>query len=234
MRDPKGSVVARLAIVRDVTERKQLERALLEASNREQQRLGHELHDGLGQHLTGIALMTAAIRSSASQGKGPDPNDLAQLAALTGHAIATCRAIARGLMPVSDGTGGLAQALSDMVAQQRDSHRVDIRFEAIAAAPIQLRSEVQNHLYRIAQEAVTNAQKHGRAELINVTLDIQPTLVRLEVLDNGIGFDPAATPSSGMGLKIMRYRAAMIGAQLTIDRAYPSGSIVVCQCSQPG
>jgi PAS domain S-box-containing protein len=234
MRDPTGAVIARLAIVRDISERKELERALLEACNREQQRLGHELHDGLGQDLTGIALLAAALGSSASQGKSPGANDLLQLATMTRHAIGTCRAIARGLTPVSDGIGGLVQALSDMVTQQRDSHRVDVRFEALAAAPIHLRSDVQDHLYRIAQEAVTNAQKHGRAELINVTLYIQSTLVRLEVLDNGVGLNPAAATSTGMGLKIMHYRAAMIGAQLSIEPGNPSGTVVVCKCSQPG
>ncbi|MGO8855858.1 MAG: PAS domain S-box protein [Steroidobacteraceae bacterium] len=233
MRDTTGAVVARLAIVRDITERKQLESALLTASNREQQRLGHELHDGLGQDLTGIALLAAALGSSASQGKGPSADELLQLATMTGHAIATCRAIARGLTPVSDGNGGLVQALSDMVTQQRDSHRVEVRFAAIAAAPIHLRADVQDHLYRIAQEAVTNAQKHGHAGLINVTLDIQPALVRLEVLDNGVGLVPAAAPSTGLGLKIMRYRAAMIGAQLSIGPGHPGGTVVVCQCSQP-
>lgn len=233
MRDATGAVVARLAIVRDITERKQLETALLLASNREQQRLGHELHDGLGQDLTGISLLAAALGSSASQGKGPGADELLHLATMTGHAIATCRAIARGLTPVTDGTGGLVQALSDMVTQQRDSHRIDVRFEAKVAAPIHLRADVQDHLYRIAQEAVTNAQKHGRAELINVTLDIQPTLVRLEVLDNGVGLAPEGAQSAGMGLKIMRYRAAMIGAQLSIERGDPGGTLVVCQCSQP-
>jgi signal transduction histidine kinase len=233
MRDATGAVVARLAIVRDITERKQLETALLLASNREQQRLGHELHDGLGQDLTGISLLAAALGSSASQGKGPGADELLHLATMTGHAIATCRAIARGLTPVTDGTGGLVQALSDMVTQQRDSHRIDVRFEAKVAAPIHLRADVQDHLYRIAQEAVTNAQKHGRAELINVTLDIQPNLVRLEVLDNGVGLAPEGAQSAGMGLKIMRYRAAMIGAQLSIERGDPGGTLVVCQCSQP-
>jgi len=233
MREAMGVVVARLAIVRDVTERKQLEGALLEASSREQQRLGHELHDGLGQDLTGISLLAAALGSSASQGKHPGAEELLHLAAMTGQAIATCRAIARGLTPVSDGTGGLIQALSDMVTQQRDSHRVDLRFEAIAGAPIHLRADAQDHLYRIAQEAVTNAQKHGRAELINVTLDVQPALVRLEVLDNGVGLGSESHKSSGMGLKIMRYRAAMIGARLSIERGNPGGTLVVCHCSQP-
>lgn len=233
MRDATGAVVARLAIVRDVTERKELESALLNASNREQQRLGHELHDGLGQDLTGISMLAGALVSSASQGKNPSADELLHLATATRHAIATCRAIARGLTPVSDASGGLVRALSDMVSQQRDCHRADVRFEAIAAAPIHLPGNVQDHLYRIAQEAVTNAQKHAGAELINVTLDIQPNLVRLEILDNGVGIAPEGALSAGMGLKIMRYRAAMIGAQLSIEQGDPWGTLVVCQCSHP-
>jgi PAS domain S-box-containing protein len=232
MRDATGAVVARLAIARDITERKQLESAVLKASNREQQRLGHELHDGLGQDLTGISLLAAALGSSASQGKGPGADELMHLATMTGHAIATCRAIARGLTPVNDATGGLVQALDEMVTVQRESHRVDVRFETVAAAPIRLPTDVQDHLYRIAQEAVTNAQKHGRAELIKVTLNVEPTLVQLEVLDNGVGLAPAGAPSTGMGLKIMRYRAAMIGARLSIGRADSGGTLIVCQCLQ--
>jgi len=120
-----------------------------------------------------------------------------------------------------------------MVRQQRDSHRADVQFEAKAAAPIHLPGNVQDHLYRIAQEAVTNAHKHAGAELINVTLDIQHKLLRLEILDNGVGIVPGGALTAGMGLKIMRYRAAMIGAQLSIERGEHCGTLVVCQCSQP-
>jgi len=177
-------------------------------------------------------MLAAALVSSASQGKNPSADELLHLATTTRHAIGTCRAIARGLTPVSDASGGLVRALSDMVSQQRDCHRADVQFEAIAAAPIHLPGNVQDHLYRIAQEAVTNAQKHAGAELINVTLDIQPNLVRLEILDDGVGIATEGALSAGMGLKIMRYRAAMIGAQMSIERGDPCGTLVVCQCSQ--
>ncbi len=233
MRDATDAVIARLAIVRDITAQKEQERALLKAGDREQRRLGHELHDGLGQDLTGISLLATALASSASRGNGPGADELLHLAKMTGQAIATCRTIARGLTPVSEATGGLVQALREMGALQRNSHGADVRIETIVGAPIRLRSDVQDHLYRIAQEALTNARKHGRASLIKITLNVQPNLVRLEVLDNGIGFAPEVAKSTGMGLKIMRYRAAMIGARLSIQRGDPGGTLMVCQCSQP-
>jgi PAS domain S-box-containing protein len=233
MRDETGAVVARLGLIRDITEQKRLEHALLEASNREQRRLGYELHDGLGQDLTGISLLAAALASSVTRGKGPGADELLRLATMTRQAIATCRAIAKGLAPISGTDGGLIQALQEMVTLQRASGGADVVFNAITAAPIRLRSDAQDHLYRIAQEAVTNARKHGRAHLIKVTLSVHSTLVRLEVLDDGIGLSTEAAKSGTMGLKTMRYRAAMIGARLSIERGDRGGTIVVCQCPQP-
>jgi PAS domain S-box-containing protein len=233
MPDATANAMKLLGITRDITEQKHLERALLKASNREQRRLGHELHDGLGQDLTGISLLAAALASSAAQGKSPGVDELLHLATMTGQAIATCRGIARGLTPVSDANGGLAQALRDMGNLQRDTYGADVRFDAKTAAPIRLRPEAQDHLYRIAQEAVTNARRHGGAQLITVTLTIQPTLVRLEIIDDGVGVAPEAAKSTGMGLKIMRYRAASIGARLAIGPGIPGGTLVVCECPQP-
>jgi PAS domain S-box-containing protein len=233
MRDATAAATKLLAITRDITEQKHLGLALVEASNREQRRLGHELHDGLGQDLTGISMLTAALASSAAKAGLSIADELVRLGTMTRQAIDTCRVIARGLSPVSEATGGVAHALRNMVELQRDAYGADVQFEAVTAAPIRLQAHAQDHLYRIAQEAVTNARKHARANVVKVTLIVQRTLVRLEILDDGVGFVPDFAKSTGMGLKIMQYRAAAIGALLSIAPDKRGGTLLACQCPQP-
>jgi PAS domain S-box-containing protein len=217
---------------RDITEQKRLERAVLEAADGEQRRLGHDLHDGLGQELTGLSMLASALASSARKDGRPEADGVAQLEELTRRAIATCRAVARGLSPLGYTGGGLIEALEELVSLQRETYGADVRFEAIRAAPLRLPTDTANHLYRIAQEAVTNARRHGKAQTIEVTLDIEATSVRLEVLDNGTGFAPSSANSSGMGLRIMRYRAAMIEARLSVGPGDHGGTLVACECPQ--
>ena len=218
---------------RDVTEQRRLERAVLEAADSEQRRLGHDLHDGLGQELTGISMLASALASSERKAGRPGAERIAQLEELTRRAITTCRAVARGLSPLGYTSGGLIEALEEMVSLQRETYGTDARFEAIHGAPLRVGTDTADHLYRIAQEAVTNARRHSHAPLIEVTLDIEPDSVRLEVLDNGTGLPPAAAGSTGMGLRIMRYRAGMIGAQLSIGPGDHGGTLVACECPQP-
>jgi PAS domain S-box-containing protein len=219
---------------RDITEQKRLERAVLEAADGEQRRLGHDLHDGLGQELTGLSMLASALASSERKAGRPDADRAAQLEELTRRAIATCRAVARGLSPLGYTSGGLIEALDEMVSVQRETYGADARFEAIRAAPLGLGTDTSDHLYRIAQEAVTNARRHAKAGLIQVTLDIAPDTVRLEVQDNGIGLASQPADTSGMGLRIMRYRAGMIGARLSIAPGDHGGTLVACECPQPG
>jgi PAS domain S-box-containing protein len=218
---------------RDVTEQRRLERAVLEAADREQRRLGHDLHDGLGQELTGIAMFASALASLERRAGRSGAEGAAQLEELTRRAISTCRAVARGLSPLGYTSGGLIEALEEMVSLQRETLGADTRFKTIGAAPVRLGPDASDHLYRIAQEAVTNARRHGMAQGIEVTLDIQPTSVRLAVLDDGIGFVPPSAHSPGMGLRIMQYRAAMIGARLSIGPGAHGGTLVACECPQP-
>jgi signal transduction histidine kinase len=220
---------------RDVTEQRRLERAVLEAADREQRRLGHDLHDGLGQELTGIAMLASALSSAERKAGRPAADGIAQLEDLTRRAIATCRAVARGLSPLGYARGGLVEALEEMASLQREGYGADVRFEAIRNAALDLTTDTADHLYRIAQEAVTNARRHAQATVVQVTLDIEPGSVRLEVLDNGIGLSPAPAhrDASGMGLRIMRYRAALIGARLSIAPGDHGGTAVACDCPQP-
>jgi len=218
---------------RDITEQGRLERALLEATNNEQHKLGRDVHDGVGQELTGISLLAAAAASTLRRAGRPEAVEVEKLASLTRQAIASCRAIAHGLSPVAFAAGGLVEILKEMVALQRDSFGIDATFEVTGAAPLRLGADALDNLYRIAQEAVANARRHGRAAAIHITLNVRPTTVRLSVLDDGVGFAATPVTSTGMGLKIMQVRAAIIGAQLSIKPASQGGTLVSCECPQP-
>jgi PAS domain S-box-containing protein len=218
---------------RDITERRRLERAVLQAADGEQRRLGHDLHDGLGQELTGLSMLASALASSERKAGRPAADEIAQLEALARRAIVTCRAVARGLSPLGYTSGGLVEALEELVSLQRETYGSNVRFEAIRDAPLRLSTDTSDHLYRIAQEAVTNARRHGKAPVVDVTLDIGPTSVRLEVLDSGTGLTPGVADSSGMGLRIMQYRAGMIGARLSVGPGDHGGTLVACECPQP-
>jgi PAS domain S-box-containing protein len=217
---------------RDTTEQKRLERAVLETANREQAKLGHDLHDGLGQELAGISMLTSALAVSERRAGRPAADGLAQLKQLTRRTIATCRAVAHGLSPLSYADGGLVEAMREMVSVQRDAYGAETHFEVISADPLRLSADTMEHLYRIAQEAVTNATRHARARIITVTLDVEPPSVRLEVLDDGISLPSTGTATDGMGLRIMASRAEMIGGQLSIGPGDHGGTLVACECPQ--
>jgi signal transduction histidine kinase len=231
--DAQGQVVGASKIARDMTERIRLERAVLEAADDERRRLGHDLHDGLGQELTGLAMLAAALESSERRAGRAAAQKAATIEHVARQAIATCRSIARGLSPLGSGAGGLVTALEEMVALHRETFGIDVRFEATNAASLRLPQEVGDQLYRIAQEAVTNARRHASAKQIRVALVIREASVRLDVLDDGIGFATPASAAPGMGLRIMQFRAGTIGALLSIGPAEHGGTLVTCECAQP-
>jgi PAS domain S-box-containing protein len=234
LRDCATTAMTLLGITRDITEHKRLQFALLDASRREQRALAHELHDGLGQELTGLALFAKSLASAARRGELPTAESLDGLAGIASNTIRTCRAISRGLSPLNEVHGDLIPALRNMVTLQRESYGADIRFETIDSAPISLPAPAVDHLYRIAQEAVTNARKHANARSIRILLASLPTTIRLEILDDGIGLPPEASEFNGLGLGIMRYRAAMIGGRLSVGSGDSGGTRIVVSCQQTG
>ena len=218
---------------RDMTDQRRLERALLEATSNEQHKLGRDVHDGLGQELAGISMLATAIATSLKKAGRSEAAEMADLAKFARQAVVNCRAIAHGLSPVAFADGGLIEVLQEMIALQRRSFDVDAQCEVIQAAPLRLAPEAVENLYRIAQEAVTNSRRHGRAHSIRVKLDIQPTMVRLDVLDDGVGFASSPARFTGMGLKIMRVRATIIGGRLSIGPGKHAGTLMTCECPQP-
>ncbi len=219
-----------LVVLQDVSERKQLERAVLQAVNREQYRIGNDLHDGLGQELTGIALMLRGLAGRLTTEYPPILPEIEGITRLVSSAIESTRALARGLSPVNLERGGLQDALEGLAMHATELYGVPTVFTHRLPGNRVLNPELANHLYRIAQEAVRNAVRHGHARSIRLHLSAVRAKVRLAITDDGIGMPAEAMDAAGMGLKIMRYRARILGGEVSFEAAEPSGTRIVCEC----
>ncbi|HEY2463319.1 MAG TPA: response regulator [Steroidobacteraceae bacterium] len=235
--DSLDRVVGACITLRDATnarnaesEHRLLEAALLDAVGREQRRFGTDLHDGLGQELTGLSLLLSAVTNAARASHSTHTADLEQACEVARHAAQSCRAIARGLSPLEPAEGGLIGALRDLVSRLKAASGPTVEISISEIARLGLSPAASDHLYRIAQEAIANALKHAHAKSIKVTLDIEPEHVRLEVCDDGRGVKEL--DSLGLGLRTMQYRASMIGARFEIAPSRPSGTRVICDCPQ--
>jgi two-component system, LuxR family, sensor kinase FixL len=149
-----------------------------------------------------------------------------EVVGLVNQSIDTARALAHGLLPVRNETGGLITALRTMAARSQDTYGLKVNFRAETPQEFSFSETNSSHLYRIAQEALTNAARHGHATLVDLTLAATHTSFSLDITDNGTGFIRTPTGSTGMGLKIMKYRADMIGAKFEIYANEPHGTIV--------
>jgi signal transduction histidine kinase len=227
-----GGKPAELLFAIDVTERRALGRALLDAVAGEQRRIGQEMHDGLGQELTGLALSARALAIKAQRERQLIATELDQLATLANHCIAGVRRIVQGLSPLSDGDGSLEAALAALAALTRHSALggPEVRFRTRGDSPLGADPTVCAHLYRIAQEAVQNALKHSAATLIEIDLWVGAGTLRLSIQDDGRGPPPLETPRAhGLGMRTMRFRAQAIGGRLLIGHRPGGGTSVVCE-----
>jgi two-component system, LuxR family, sensor kinase FixL len=214
------------------SERRLLEAALLDAVGREQRRFGTDLHDGLGQELTGLTLLLSAVTGAARASHSSLTADLEQACEVARHATQSCRAIARGLSPVEPAEGGLIGALRDLVSRLKGTTGPSVEISISEVSRLGLSPMASDHLYRIAQEAIANALKHAHANSIKVSLDVESEHVRLEVRDDGRGVKEL--DALGLGLRTMQYRASMIGARFEIAPSRPRGTCVICDCPQSG
>jgi PAS domain S-box-containing protein len=233
VRDVTGRFVMSRAVMFDIAEQKRLERALVAATDAEQHRLGRDLHDGLGQELTGISLLVSALAASRRKSGDSDAGQLDRLAEVVRHAIASCRGMAHGMLPLAYGERSLVGMLRQLELVQRNTLGANVRFDAAEKAPMRLEPAALHHLYRIAQEAVTNARRHSRGTVIHVSLEVNPSTVSLTIADDGIGPGGADASPAGMGLRIMRARAAMIGGRLSVGPGPQGGTRVAVSCPQP-
>ena len=220
----------RLAVITDVTERRGLEREILEIAGREQLRIGSDLHDGLGQDLTGVALMLRSVVAQLRKESSSARADVEDIISLVNGAIESTRAMARGLAPVGADRGGLIAGLQSMAVRGMERYGVRAHFNTSLKEPLTLDDGAATHLYRIAQEAFTNAIRHGRVTQVTIDLATGDGTLTLSVQDNGRGFDERNSSNNGMGMKLMRYRAQMLGGDVTIANNKGGGVVVRCSC----
>jgi PAS domain S-box-containing protein len=220
----------RLAVITDVTERRGLEREILEIAGREQLRIGSDLHDGLGQDLTGVALMLRSVVAQLRKENSVARTDVEDVISLVNGAIESTRAMARGLAPVGADRGGLIAGLQSMAVRGMERYGVRAHFNTSLKEPLTLEDGAATHLYRIAQEAFTNAIRHGRVTQVTIELATAEGTLTLSVQDNGRGFDERNASNNGMGMKLMRYRAQMLGGDVTIANNTGGGVVVRCAC----
>lgn len=216
----------------DVTDSKRMEQEILDISAREQARIGQDLHDGLGQHLTGIAFMSKAVEGNLTDRGQPEAGDVARIVERVNQAISKTRQLSRGLLPLSP--GGLMPSLERLSDEVEEVFGIACRFHC--EPPIFIRDEnLATHLYRIAQEAVNNAVKHGRPTEIEIDVARDGEGMTMRIADNGSGIAPAqdSKTAQGMGLRIMHYRAKMIGARLQVSENQESGMSVSCHLPGP-
>jgi PAS domain S-box-containing protein len=232
LRDADGVTVGVAGIGEDITERKLLERELRATNTRERRQLQSELHDGLGQEIFGIAILARSLATSAQRQGLPIAADLLSLSTIANQAIETCRRLAQGFSPLNEVHGGLVHALKQLTVKPKDWRGPRVQFSGHEETVLRLPAESLEHVYGVAQEALTNAIKHAGARSITVRFDVRPSSVRLFVEDDGIGLPSAR--ASGMGLKIMRHRAALLRAKLKVQRRAGGGTRISLICDHPG
>src|SRR2546429_2175147 len=219
-----------IIVLRDVTEKRLLQRQVLEIASREQQRVGQELHDVLLQDLTGLALLADAAR----HGLGAEGGGRELMAKLSGgleQLNAKVRALCEGLIPVEIDEGDLKSALEALCESTRDAHGPSVTLEA---DPLEdLDPQTAHQFYRIAREAVANAVRHGHPRSIVIRLlQRDAGALALEIADDGVGFDESRRRDTGLGSRIMQYRCATLGGQLQIQQREGGGTIVSCSTSR--
>jgi PAS domain S-box-containing protein len=227
-----GEETENLCIVVDVTERNELRRRLLETADVERRRLAHDLHDGLGQVLTGLSLGASTLRRVVERGDTPNATTAEFVIEAIHEARRSCEQIVQGLSPLTATGGDLLVALRDLPLQippeSRGRLEVELRADSEVAVPLPIRE----HLYQIARECVNNALKHSNATRIRVLATIASDFITLVVEDNGVGFDPAAEQSGGVGLKSLALRAEAALGRFSVKRRELGGTAIFCRCPQ--
>ena len=219
--------------VTDVTDRVDLEREVVNSVERERNHIGHDLHDGLGQLLTGAKLMLEPLRKKLTADRSPDGRNLQQAIDLINQAIGQTSELARGLSPVPREAGlTLNDALAQLAMRSQKLFGITCRL-ADSDATGELTEECANNLYRIAQEAITNAVKHGRATEIEIGCRVDAGRLTMAIEDNGIGIGESKPKSGGMGMQIMQYRARAFGGEIAASSRPGGGTVIACVCPLP-
>ena len=214
-------------IVRDITDRRALQEQLLTIAEAEQRRIGQDLHDDIGQELTGLGLLVAALLEALDEAHVPEAGLAARIRTRLDRVQERIRALCRGLFPVEVDAHGLMAALEDLTGSIGMLQGIECTFACRMPVPVEDRQTAMQ-LYRIAQEAIANAIKHGQARHIHVSLQAVEDRIHLEVRDDGAVIPDESRRGHGIGLKIMHYRADLIGARLEVGPAAGGGTRVEC------
>ncbi len=213
-------------------ETRRLEQEVRAASERERHTIGADLHDGLGQLLTAVEFMCAALKADTAASQPEVTERLDQMGVMLRDAVAQTRFLARGLVPLGGGADALQTGLAELASRTTSLRKAQCEFEC--TTPVLVKDEATAmHLYRIAQEAVNNAVKHSGASHIGIRLNAAGGRLDLQVSDNGAGFGPKAQSRGGVGLGVMHHRAKVIGAELRIDSRARAGVTINCSLPYP-
>jgi len=217
-----------VGIIRDISEQKYLEKALVMASENERREIGRDLHDALGQIITGISLLAKSLAKKLQTSNERLSEEAEAIALLSIDAMTETKRLAYGAFPTELERQGLKTALLQILETTRHLHKIETHFSAPSAwHPLENSTEL--HLYRIAQESVANAIKHGRPKNIHLTLERAAGNVTLTTRDDGAGMPAKRDPNRiSMGLDIMRHRASLINGSFTIQAAKGGGTEVIC------
>ncbi len=212
-------------LIMDLSAQQKLQREIMAIPAREQQRIGEELHDGLGQQLTGLSMLAQSLLNKASK---PEYELASQLASGLHEALTQVRKLARGLMPIQIYADGFRISLQEITESIEQQSNIPIKLQ-IDDVVLLFDDATATHLYRIVQESLNNAVKHAEASRINVSLKIEQDHGVLEIIDNGIGIPPDIEDKSGLGLNIMKHRCGLFDGEITINPAGERGTKVCCR-----
>lgn len=230
---PMDGRTATLLVCRDVTERMLLEQELIDVVNREQTRMAHDLHDGLGQQLAGIGLYLRGMASQIVRQSPAHTRDFEHILALVSQSIQEARRLASGMSPIAIERAGFTGALTALATQARDLYGLIVQLSIDDLQGVSIESGAALHLYRIAQEATNNVARHAKARVLTLSVTVANAELRLTIADDGVGLPAppkALDRSVGMGLRIMRYRAERLGGTTHLERVVPHGTAVVVCC----
>lgn len=225
------SIARDVALAAARAEHVRLEAEVLAASERERHSIGADLHDGLGQLLTALELMCTALKEDTAFTHPQVSTRLGQMSGMLREAIAQTRFLARGLVPIGQGADALHHGLAALA--ERTNALGNVYCAYLTERPVEVAdTHVAGHLYRIAQEAVNNAVRHARAKTIRLSLGHRGERITLEIADDGVGLREDAE-KHGTGLGLMRHRASLIGAELSVKRARGGGTAISCVWPRP-
>jgi PAS domain S-box-containing protein len=227
LEDEKGKLFAITTTERDITERRFLEKEILDITERERERIGQEIHDGMGQVLAGIAVKCKGLAIKLKSKSLDESKEALAISKLANKAIAQTRELAKMLYPVDIETGGLVSALQKLASNTEKMLGVRCRFKCDKSVSVKNLVEAKQ-IYRIVQEAITNAIKHGKAKNINIKIRLTKSGTVLSVKNDGLDFPKLLPKRKGLGLKIMKYRTDLIGGSLDIRKVDKGGTVVIC------